>query len=39
VFRLASDPIDEHDGDVYQYVGDRVYAVTAKPSLNAGKTI
>ena len=24
VFRLASDPIDEHDGDVYQYVGDEV---------------
>jgi adenylate cyclase len=24
VFRLASDPIDEHDGDVHQYVGDEV---------------
>ena len=24
VFRLASDPIDENDGDVYQYVGDEV---------------
>jgi adenylate cyclase len=24
VFRLASDPIDEHEGDVYQYVGDEV---------------
>jgi adenylate cyclase len=24
VYRLASDPIDEHDGDVYQYVGDEV---------------
>ena len=24
VFRLASDPIDEHDGDIYQYVGDEV---------------
>ena len=24
VFRLASDPIDDHDGDVYQYVGDEV---------------
>lgn len=24
VFRLASDPIDEHDGDVYQYVGDQI---------------
>jgi adenylate cyclase len=24
VFRLASDAIDEHDGDVYQYVGDEV---------------
>jgi adenylate cyclase len=24
VFRLASDPIDEYDGDAYQYVGDAV---------------
>ena len=24
VFRLASDPIDDHRGDVYQYVGDEV---------------
>jgi adenylate cyclase len=24
VFRLASDPIDEHGGDVYQYVGDEI---------------
>jgi adenylate cyclase len=24
VFRLASDPIDEHAGDVHQYVGDQV---------------
>lgn len=24
VFRLASDPIDEHHGDVHQYVGDEV---------------
>ena len=24
VFRLAADPIDEHEGDVYQYVGDEV---------------
>jgi adenylate cyclase len=24
VFRLASDPIEEHGGDVYQYVGDEV---------------
>ena len=24
MFRLASDPIDEHGGDVYQYVGDEV---------------
>jgi len=24
VFRLASDPIDEHGGEVYQYVGDEV---------------
>jgi adenylate cyclase len=32
VFRLASDPIDEHRGDVYQYVGDEVvitWTVTA----------
>jgi adenylate cyclase len=24
VFRLASDPIDDHRGDVYQYVGDEI---------------
>ena len=24
VFRLASDPIDDHAGDVYQYVGDEI---------------
>jgi adenylate cyclase len=24
VFQIASDPIDEHDGDVYQYVGDEI---------------
>lgn len=24
VFRLASDPIDDHDGEVYQYVGDEI---------------
>jgi adenylate cyclase len=24
VFRIASDPIDEYQGDVYQYVGDEI---------------
>ena len=24
VFRLASDPIDDHRGDIYQYVGDEI---------------
>ncbi len=24
VFRLASDPIDDHGGDIYQYVGDEI---------------
>jgi len=24
IFQLASDPVDEHDGDVYQYVGDEM---------------
>ena len=24
VFRLASDPIDDHRGEVYQYVGDEI---------------
>jgi len=24
VFQLASDPIDDHEGEIYQYVGDEV---------------
>ncbi|MBI3373719.1 MAG: hypothetical protein HY017_18500 [Betaproteobacteria bacterium] len=24
VFRIASDPIDDHAGDIYRYVGDEI---------------
>lgn len=29
VFRLASDPIDDHQGEVYQYVGDEIVVTWA----------
>lgn len=36
VFRLASDPIDEHGGDVHQYVGDEIVITWRVDEAHAG---
>jgi adenylate cyclase len=40
VFRLASDPIDDHHGEVYQYVGDEVVVTwTVQSGRNGARPI